>query len=91
MRSRGENIEYDKLRDRYEALAAELARREEEVEHQAQRANRNDKERTVFAARIAHLESALRETIDYITLDSEYPIVMVNRWEAALSGARTAE
>ena len=45
MRPRGENLEYDKLRDRYDALAAELA-----TWHQIGTAN---------AARIEGLEAAL--------------------------------
>lgn len=59
----GADMQMAELWDRYaaactdrNALAAQLARREEEVEHQTQRANRNDKERTQAQARIATLE-----------------------------------
>lgn len=31
------------------------------------------------------LKAALREAIEYVTLDSEYPLEMVNRWERAFT------
>ena len=42
-------------------------------------------ERRDLASRLAKAEAALREAIEYIKLDSEYPAEMIDRWSAALA------
>lgn len=60
----------------YDALAALLAQQDKRILE-------DEAEIDESQARIAQLEAALREAIEYVTLDSEYPLDMVNRWERA--------
>jgi hypothetical protein len=69
----------------YDALAAELSDYKGRASSSATVIAALDANLDASVARIAALEAALREAIDYVTLDSEYPLEMVNRWERAFT------